>query len=286
MRRLIDGLRRAVHGDRAVVRRRRSRVRRASVVRFGVAALACAGLAVGGVWSWRGGHIAAAAERARDATVAGLGDLGLRVATVTLEGRTHAPRPEVAAAVGLKVGDPIFSFHPETVRQRLVALPWIRDAEVERRLPDSVSIRIHERTPFALWQRQGVLSLVDEDGAVITRRGLERFRSLVVIVGEDAPRHAASLFQALSGDPELFMRVRAAVRVGERRWDVRLDNDVDVRLPEGDTAAAWLRLAEIERRYGVLAAGVSAVDLRTADWLVLRPKQGSTLGRRHSGKNT
>jgi cell division protein FtsQ len=261
-------------------------LRRATAVRFGSAALACTVLAIGGVWTWRNGYITDAAERARDATVAGLGDLGLRVATVTLEGRTHAPRPEVAAAVGLKVGDPIFSFSPETVRQRLVALPWIKDAEVERRLPDSVQIRIRERTPFALWQRQGILSLIDEDGAVITRRGLERFQNLVVIVGEDAPKHAPSLFQALTREPELFGRVRAAVRVGERRWDVRLDNHVDVRLPEGDATAAWLRLAEIERRYGVLAAGVSAVDLRTADWLVLRPKEGSTLGRRHAGKNT
>jgi cell division protein FtsQ len=286
MRRLTEALRRAVHGDRAVVRRRRRWLRRGTAIRLGVAALACAGLAAGGGWLWRAGHVAAAAEWASEAAVAGLGDLGLRVATVTLEGRTHAPRPEVAAAVGLKVGDPIFSFHPETVRKRLVALPWIRDAEVARRLPDAVSVRIRERTPFALWQRHGALSLIDEDGAVITRRGLERFQGLVVIVGEDAPRHAASLFRALAREPELFGRVRAAVRVGERRWDVRLDNDVDVRLPEGDAAAAWLRLAEIERQYGILASGVSTVDLRTADWLVLRLKHGATLGRRHAGKST
>jgi cell division protein FtsQ len=255
---------------------------------FRVAAAAVAGAAFVylGVWAWRGGHLAATIAASRDAAVAGLANLGLRVAAVSLEGRRQTPRAEIIAAVGLRLGDPIFSFDPESMRQRLLGLPWIKAAEVERRLPDSVVVRVVERTPFALWQRQGSLALVDDEGVVITRQGLERFADLIVIVGEDAPKHAAALFNVLAREPTLFKRVRAAVRVGKRRWDVKLDNDIDIRLPEDDPAAAWLRLATLERQYGVLVAGISVVDLRTADWLVMRPRPGSHIGPRPAGKNT
>jgi cell division protein FtsQ len=286
MRRLIERLRRGFRRDRSPARRRRAWLRHGPLIRIGALALAGAGLLYGGVWAWRGGHVAATLEAARDTVVHGLAQAGFRVAEVTLEGRERTSRTEIAAVVGLKAGDPIFSFDPEALRQRLLALPWIKEAEVARRLPDSVAIRVVERTPFALWQRHGALTLVDMDGIAITKTGLEQFADLVVIVGDDAPKHAVGLFEALAREPELFSRVRAAVRVGERRWDVKLDNDVDVRLPEDDPAAAWLRLATLERHYGVLAAGVSVVDLRTADWLVLRPKPGSPLGPRHAGKNT
>jgi cell division protein FtsQ len=282
MRRLIERLRR----ERSPARRRRAWLRYRPMLAMGALAFAGAGVIYGGVLVWRGGHVATASAAIRDAAVKGLADAGFRVANVTLEGRERTPRAEIAAVVGLKAGDPIFSFDPESLRQRLLALPWIKEAEVARHLPDSVAIRVVERAPFALWQRNGVMTLVDEDGVPITRGGLEQFANLVVIVGDDAPKHAGGLFEVLAREPDLFKRVRAAVRVGARRWDVKLDNDVDVRLPEDDPAAAWLRLATLERQYGVLATGVSVVDLRTADWLVIRPKPGSPLGRRHAGKNT
>jgi cell division protein FtsQ len=286
MRRLIERARRLFGRDGSAARRRRAWLRYGPMLRIGVGAVAGASLIYGAVWTWRGGHVAATLEAARDAAVDGLAGVGFRVASVMLEGRERTPRAEIAAAVGLKLGDPIFSFDPESLRRRLLALPWIKDAEVERRPPDSVVVRVFERAPFALWQRHGALALVDRDGVVITREGLERFADLVVIVGDDAPKHAHELFAALAREPDLFKRVRAAVHVGKRRWDVRLDNDIDIRLPEDEPAAAWLRLATLERRFGVLGAGVAVVDMRTADWLVIRPRPGSPLGPRQFGKST
>ena len=198
---------------------------------------------------------------------------GFAVDEVLLEGRRLAPRAAVTGAVGLKRGDAIFGFDPAKVRERLVAIPWIRDAVVERRLPDTVRIRIIERRPMALWQRNGRLALVDDEGTVITDapRAVARFRNLLIVVGPDAPRHAATLIAMIESEPQLARRVSAAVRVGERRWNVELIGDIRVELPETDPHDAWRRLARLQAREKLLERDVRTIDMRLPDRLIVRP---------------
>ena len=62
----------------------------------------------------------------------------------------------------------------------------------------------------------------------------------------------------------------AAVYVGKRRWNLRFDNGLDVKLPEEAPEQAWQRLAQLQRQYGVLDKDVSVIDLRLPDQIVLR----------------
>ncbi len=230
-------------------------------------------VALGGpTWLWRSGWIADSWREARVSAVTVSAEIGLTVKEVLLEGRTHAPRAGVLKALGLKIGDPIMGFDIALVRDRIEALPWIESAAVERRLPGVVRVRIVEREPIALWQRKGVLSLVGRDGVPITNLKLARFRDLLVIVGRDAPRHATNLLVMLASEPALRKRVRAAVRVGARRWNLRLDNGIDVRLPENEAAAAWARLADLDRRHGLLGNDIDTIDLRIPDRLIVRTR--------------
>ena len=230
-------------------------------------------VALGGpTWLWRSGWIADSWREARVSAVTVSAEIGLTVKEVLLEGRTHAPRASVLKALGLKIGDPIMGFDIALVRDRIEALPWIESAAVERRLPGVVRVRIVEREPIALWQRKGVLSLIGRDGVPITNLKLGRFRDLLVIVGRDAPRHATNLLVMLASEPALRKRVRAAVRVGARRWNLRLDNGIDVRLPENGAAAAWARLADLDRRHGLLGNDIDTIDLRIPDRLIVRTR--------------
>jgi cell division protein FtsQ len=241
---------------------------------------------VGGpVWLWQSGWIGRTAEDMRRAVIAQSGRLGLTVQEVQLEGRRHASRAEIIRAVGLRRGDAILGFDPAAVRRRLTDLPWIREASVERRLPDMVRVSIHERRPMALWQRDGRLVLVDELGVVITGRELGRFRHLVIIVGDDAPRHAPTLFAMLAGEPELASHVVAAVRVGGRRWDLKLRQGVRVELPEAEPYRAWRKLARLEAQHRLLARDIKTIDMRLPDRLIVEP---GALGAqtRLKGRNT
>ena len=235
---------------------------------------AVAALVGGAVWLWPPGGVSTAATEARRAVIAYSARVGLVVSDVLLEGRRHTSRAALRKAVGLKRGDAMFGFDPQAMRDRLAALPWVREATVQRRLPGTVHVRIVERRPTALWQRGGRLALVDDEGVIITETNLGRYRSYLIVVGEDAPAHAASLIGLLAAEPGLARRVNAAVRVGKRRWNLELNGGIRVRLPEVDPHAAWLRLARLQRQYKLLARDVHTIDLRQPDRLIVETKSG------------
>lgn len=232
--------------------------------------VAVAGLAGGGWWLWHSGWTGQAVAKVRWSVIAATANLGFRVENVLVLGRQETPRDELLKAVRLARGAPILAFDPEAAKQRIEALPWVRAASVQRRLPDTVFLRVVERRPLAIWQDKGRFVLIDYDGKAIADTGLERFATLPLVVGDDAPVHAAKLLEMLWNQPELMARVKAAVRVGGRRWNVRLDNGIDVRLPEENPAAAWARLATYERTHHVLAKDVGVLDLRLPDRLIVQ----------------
>ncbi|MBT7944160.1 MAG: FtsQ-type POTRA domain-containing protein [Alphaproteobacteria bacterium] len=228
-------------------------------------------LGLGGGWGvWRSDLIPNALEKTRWAVIAASTKMGFKVDEILVIGRNETKQKELLSAVRLARGAPILAFDLEAAQKRVEALPWVRKASVERMLPDTVLLNVEEREPLVLWQHKGAFALIDTDGEVILRKGLERFSDLLVVVGADAPKHAAKLLQALATEPELMDLVKAAVRVGGRRWNLRLKGDIDVRLPETDAAAAWTRLAEYEKTHQVLARDVRILDLRMPDRLIVR----------------
>ena len=272
---------------------RARRLRRWSPRRVLAAAVVALLTAAGGAGWWlsRSGIIAASIQSAERSLLAWTARLGLAVADVEVEGRDRASREAILAALGVARGTPILAVDPAQAKRRLESIPWVRAASVERRLPDTLYIRLVERQPLAFWQRQGKLVLVDRDGAVVPSEHLESFGNLLVLVGADAPKAAAALLDMLAGEPELAPHVAAAVRVGGRRWNLRLDSGIDIALPEEDPEAAWHRLAALERSDGILQRAIEMVDLRLPDRLVIRsapaensktpPKKG-----RQPGKTT
>ena len=219
--------------------------------------------------------------------------LGLVVTDIEVEGRETTDTATILAALDAYAGTPILAISPVRARQQLEALPWVRTAAIERRLPGTLFVRLVERKPLAVWQHDGKQELIDRDGTVIPVPDLSRFARLPTVVGGAAARHgAAELLDALASEPDLAARVTAAVRVGDRRWNVRIDNTIDVLLPEQDAARAWSKLASLERQNRVLQREVATVDLRLPDRLVMRvndptPKETPAVKKAHpAGKST
>jgi cell division protein FtsQ len=197
---------------------------------------------------------------------------GLRVTDVVIQGRENTPEPLVRAALGVTPGDPTLGFSVELARQRLATLPWVEHATVERRLPGTVVVYLQERRPFAIWQNQGRFVLIDRNGQQVPNQNMADFHQLPLVVGAGAPAAAAALIDALTGRPDPQKRVVAAVRIGERRWNLHLDNGADVLLPEGHEVAALDRLTQLQHEHALLDRPLAAIDMRLGDRLVLRPK--------------
>jgi len=199
------------------------------------------------------------------------GALGFVVSDIEVEGRTTTDTATILAALGAHAGTPILAVNPTRAKEQLESLPWVRSASIERRLPGTLFVRLVERTPLAVWQHDGKQELIDRDGTVIPVSDLSRFAKLPTIVGRDEARHgAAALLDLLASEPDLAERVTAAVRVGDRRWNLRIDNAIDVLLPEDDPASAWAKLATLERTNRLLQRDVQTVDMRLPDRLVMR----------------
>jgi cell division protein FtsQ len=250
-------------------------------------ALVLAGLGGGGGWMlYKSGRVPRAVDQARWQMIAASAQLGFKVDEVLVVGRRETSQKLLLDAVGLARGAPILAFDPHAAKKRVEALPWIKAATVERMLPSTILLTVQERKPMALWQHKGSFALIDSDGEVILKKGLERFSDLVVVVGSDAPAHAGDLLTVLATQPDLLAMVKAAVRVGGRRWNVRLKNDIDVRLPEENAAAAWNRLAEYEKTHHVLERDVQILDLRIPDRLIVRKAPKINKGGAGSGQET
>ncbi len=205
-----------------------------------------------------------------DRVLAGTAAIGLAVNDIEVEGRETTDAATIMAALAADRGTPILAVSPSRAKQQLESLPWVRSASIERRLPGTLWVRLVERHPLAVWQHGGKQELIDRDGSVIPVRDLSRFARVPTVVGEDAARHAATLIAMLAHEPELAARVTAAIRVDDRRWNLRLDHAIDVLLPEEDPASAWVRLAALERQDGLLKRDLRTVDLRLPDRVVLR----------------
>lgn len=256
-----------------------------------------AALIVGGsLYVWRAGlpeAVADAIDEAHSSALAAAGAAGLKVQEIFVDGRIETPASQVLAVLGVKRGSPILAFSPAQAKADLEQLPWVKNAAVERRLPDTILVRIVERRPMALWQHGGRLGVIDYDGEEIKTAAPAKFANLPMVVGDDAPKHAAQLLALLALEPELEKRVTAAVRVSGRRWNLRMDAGegatVDVQLPEINAGAAWSHLAEVERANRLLDRNISVIDLRLPDRLIVRavlPPTPPARGNRNAHKPT
>ena len=255
-------------------RARRPSPRRRQAVAFGLISAVAVASTVGAWMLHESGAVGSTYEtvsaRVADWSLRQTAAAGLTVQHIFVTGRSETTKGQVLAAMGVKSGQSILAFDPAQARLKLLDLGWVKSARVERRLPDTIVVRLYERKALALWQHKGRHALIDRGGNTITRRHLDRFSHLPVVVGQDAPKTAAALIDMLARKPALFAQVRAAVRVGARRWDVRLKNGIKVHLPEVGAFAAWVRLAELAAENRIFERDVAAIDLRLPDRLVVR----------------
>ena len=163
--------------------------------------------------------------------------------------------------------------------------PQAQQESADMGMPDQLFVRLTEAVPAAIWQQNGVFRMIDRDGRVISVGDVARFARLIVVVGISAPHHTAELLDILAREPPLAARVRAAVWVGERRWNLRFDNGVDVKLPADSPQAAWTLLARLEREQSLLARDIGVIDMRLPDRLVVRLGPAAQL-QRQPGNDT
>ena len=229
---------------------------------------------------WNSDFLSQTVKRAKAYFITSTVEKGFVVSKILVDGRIETSREDLLRALSLKSGAPILTFNTKLARIRVEALPWVQEVIIKRQLPDVIHLSLLERRPLALWQRNGAFSLIDEIGELIPLADVSAYANLVVLIGKDAPSNVKSLFKVLAKQPQLAERVTAAVRVGGRRWNLHLNSQIEVLLPEKDINAAWAHLATLYGKYRQLFNKLETIDLRLTDRVVVKRGNNDLVGGR------
>jgi len=206
----------------------------------------------------------------------GLGAAGFSVRHIQIEGRGHVDARSVYAVVADARGQDMPLVDLGALRRQLLGLGWVADARVSRRLPDTLVVDLVERSPAAILQRDGRLSLVDADGRLLDAVDPAHLpRRLPLVIGWGAERHLAELDALVASQPVLTHAITGGTWVGDRRWDLRFRSGEVLALPEG-AEAATAALARFARKDGserLLGRGYVHFDMRLPGQLVVRTSQ-------------
>jgi len=221
-------------------------------------------------WLIRSGQVTRAHESVNSWVYNVTRGAGFELDHIRIEGLNAVSPEYIYQAMQVAIGDPILPVSVGEIRTRIEALPEIRLVRVERALPDTLVIHVVEREASALWQNKGEYRLIDLDGTVLANQERNPAHKYVLLVGEDAPKHAEHFLSMIRNTPEMEDRVESAVRVGARRWDVHLTNGIVIKLPESNSEVAWKRFAEMAAHKGLLRRHVRSIDMRIEDRLFVQ----------------
>ncbi len=233
---------------------------------------------------WQGGHLDTFIRDHGQPHHALARALGLGLESITISGIAQMRETEVLMAAGLDTKLSLPFLDVNELRERLERVPMIGSATVRKLYPNELVITLTEREPHAIWQNNGELFVIAADGTVIDLMQDERYTALPFVVGESANVRSKEYLALLDAAGPLKGRIRAGTLVAGRRWTLKMDNGMDVRLPEKGAADALARLVKLESEQKILEKDVLAIDLRIADRVVVRLTEEAALARAESLK--
>lgn len=254
--------------DRAVAALPLSEATLRKIAAWGVVGVFAAGAL--GVASWFG-----LPAMAGVATANVIGEAGFRVEKIDITGLRRMDQMTVYSQALDQNSRAMPLVDLEGVRERLLKYPWIEDARVSRRLPNTLYIHIVERIPAAIWQNHGRLMLVDTKGVPLEPVSREAMPDLPLLIGDGANTQEEARARLMDAVPRLKPLVKAATWVGNRRWDLIFDTGERLLLPEGEKEAAdaLVEFAEMDRTQRLLGKNYQRFDMRVGGQLVLRRQE-------------
>ena len=247
--------------------------------RFGIALTVLLLLGSASLGVVKGGHVEELVGALSDTRNALANSAGFRITTVAINGRKQLSQDEVLAIGGVTGRSSLLFLDAATVREKLRTNPWIADATILKLYPGQLQIDIVERSAFALWQQDGRLSVIADDGAVLEPYVSRRFISLPLVVGKGADVRARDFIALLDRYPQVRSVTKAAIFVGERRWNLRLKDGLDIRLPENDVGNALALLSKLDKDDRLFSRDILTVDMRLPDRLTVQLSEDAAKAR-------
>jgi cell division protein FtsQ len=169
-----------------------------------------------------------------------------------------------------------FDLDLEAMRATVVSLDPVKAARLYVRQGNVLQVDVVERIPVVLWRNEQGLQLLDDEGFLVGPAFVRAdWPELPLIVGDGADAYVTEALDLIAAAEPLSARLRGLVRMGERRWDVVLDREQRILLPETDAVQALERVIAIDQAVDMLERDLMAVDLRLPQRPTLRMTDGA-----------
>jgi cell division protein FtsQ len=233
----------------------------------------------------KGGHADAVAAQLAEIRDAAANTVGFEISSIALTGEKQLTREEILNIAGISGRASLLFLDADAARNRLKANAWIADATILKLFPDRLHIAVTERRAFALWQKDGRVGVISRDGVIVEPFVAPHVSHLPLVVGSGANLRAAESLSVMGNYPDLRDQVHAYVLVADRRWNLRLKNGMDIRLPEAEPKDAIEALLALDKDKKLLSRDLLAIDLRIPDRVTVRLSDEAAAARAEAVKD-
>lgn len=189
-------------------------------------------------------------------------EIGFRLENILVEGQHNLSIDEILLTLDADKGTAIFAINLSKIQKILSNNPWVKDVSVARHMPNTIYIILYERVPIAIWQINRKLFLIDNEGYKISSIIEEKFSNLLHIIGSDANIYAEELISIISKYPKIRNKILSAIRFGERRWNLNLEQGITVKMPEKNFHQALIYIDKLNNINKLFNQNYKVLDLR------------------------
>ena len=213
--------------------------------------------------AWMGGSLASIDERIQSGFDKIAGATGFTVANISVEGLGPGAKADILNAIGMEKGANMFRADPFLIKARLDKLDSVSQVSVMRQWPNEIWVIADERNPLALWQHDGEWHVVDQFGVAFEHIEPQAHSDLPRVVGVNGGEAAPALLDLLKYYPDFAENIETALRVGGRRWDLRMTSGLEISMPEDSGFAEALELVlKLDESTGILTGHAARIDAR------------------------
>ena len=194
---------------------------------------------------------------------------------VIIEGSKKSNKSEIEKNVAEKNGN-LISLSFNSIKIIVESSEWVKRASIKKILPSTLVINVTENDPYAIYLQEGKFFLLDLDGSIITEINIDNYQDdLLFVKGENSPELLKKLIKDISITfPNLIQTLEEVEFIEKRRWNLKLNNKLLVKLPDNNTQQSLKNLKQLFEEQEVMQSNIIEIDLRIQGRAALKVLDG------------
>ena len=163
-----------------------------------------------------------------------------------------------------------------SIKEIVESSEWVKRASIKKVLPSTLKINVTENDPYAIYFQEGKSFLIDLDGSIITEINLNNYEDdLLFVRGENSPELLEQLIRDISITfPNLTQTLEEVEFIEKRRWNLKLNNKLLVKLPDENIQQSLKNLKQLFEEQEVMESNIIEIDLRIQGRAALKVLDG------------